>query len=121
MRARDRVNDDQRRFGHAERGARIGQEVAHAGRVDQIDFLFVHFQVGERCGERMMPGNRFLVIVRDGGALVDLAKPVHGAGIDERGGNQLRLARAAVSNHRHIPNASRLEDLHMGTAFLSGE
>ena len=58
--AGDRVDDDQRGIGHAQRRARVAQEVRHPGRVDEIDFGLVPLGVGEAGGRGCACG-RFLL------------------------------------------------------------
>ena len=72
----------------------------------------VPLEQGGRRGERVLAGDRFLVVVGDRRAVVDLAEPVDGAGVEQQGRNQLRLAGTAMSDERHIPNGCRVEDLH---------
>jgi len=112
LNARHGIHDNDGGLRHTKRGPRVGQKVAHARRVNQVDLLFVPFEVGERRGQRVPARDRFIVEVSDRRAFIDFAEPVHGAGIEQRRGNQLRLARAAVPDDRHIPDARRVEDLH---------
>jgi hypothetical protein len=44
--AGDGVDGHNRGLGHPKRGLRVGQEVAHAGRVDDVDLLLVPLEVG---------------------------------------------------------------------------
>ena len=80
----------------------------------RLIFVLVPLEVGERGGERVLAGDRFFVVVGDRRAFVDLAESVDGAGVEQQRRDQLRLARAAVSDERHVPDAGRVEDLHTG-------
>ncbi len=49
----------------------------------RLIFCFVPFEEGQGGGQRVLPGNRLVVVVGDGGAFVDFAEPVDGAGIEQ--------------------------------------
>src|SRR5581483_2452508 len=88
------------------------EEVAHAGRVDEVDLLLVPLGVGEAGRERVLAGDFFLVEVGDGGAFVDFAEAVHHAGIGEDGGGELRFSRTAVTDDGDVADAGGVVDLH---------
>src|SRR5207302_10454277 len=104
--------DDDGGVGNGERRTRIAQKVADAGRIDQIDFLFVPLRIREAGRERMLPRDLFVVEVGDRRALVDLAEPVHHARVGERRRCELRLARSAMADERDVSDAGRIIDLH---------
>ena len=112
LHARDRVDDDDRGVGDAQRRARVGEKVRDARRVDEVDFGLVPLGVGEAGGERVLAGDFFFVEVGDGGAVVDLAEPVDRAGIEEGGRGELgfsgsrcgRPARHSGCSPRHRPS-----------------
>ena len=97
-----RVDDDDRRVGDVQRGARVAQEVADAGRVDQIDLLLVPLGVREAGRERVLARDFFFVVIGDGRALVDLAEAVDHAGVGEDGGGELGLAGTAVTDESDV-------------------
>ena len=70
------VDDDQRRVCDLQRRARVGEEVAHPGRVDEIDLLLVPLGVGEAGGERVLAGYFLFVEVGDRRAFIDLAEAI---------------------------------------------
>jgi hypothetical protein len=112
LHAGDGIDDDDRRLDDAKRRARVRQEVAHPGRVDEVDLVLVPLEAGERGGEGVLAGDGLVVEVGDGRALVHLAESIHGRGVEQERRGQLRLARAAVTHERHVPDACRVEDLH---------
>ncbi len=113
--ARDGVDDDERGVGDVQRGARVAQEVADAGRVDEIDLLFVPLGVREARRERVLARDLFLVVVGDGRSLVDLAEPVDGAGVEEHGGGELGLSGSAVTDESDVSDGCGVVDLHTRT------
>ena len=60
----------------------------------------------------MLAGDFFVVVVGDGGAVVDLSEPVDRAGIEQGGRGQLGLSGSAVADQRDIPDIRRVIDLH---------
>ena len=110
----DGVDDDDGGFNDAQRRAGIGQEVGEARRVDEVDFGLLPFGVGEAGGEGVLAGDFFVVEVGDGGALVDPADAIDGAGGEEQGRHQLRLAASAMSDDSHVADAGGVVDLHRG-------
>ena len=91
LHARHRVDNHDRGVGDAQRGARIRQKVSDAWRVDEVDFGLVPLGVGEAGGERVLACDFFVVVIGNRGAVVDLSKPVHGAGIEQCGRSELRF------------------------------
>ena len=62
----------------------------------------------------MFAGDLFFVVVGDRVAFVHLAEPVHHAGGEEQGGNELGLAASAVADDGDVPDAGGVIDLHSG-------
>ena len=62
----------------------------------------------------MLAGDFFVVEVGDGGAVVDPAQPVHGAGGEEHGRDELGLAASAVADEGHVADGGGVVDLHRG-------
>ena len=110
-----RVDHDQCGVGHAQRRARVAQEVRQPRRVDEIDLGLVPLGVGDAGGQGVLAGDLFFVVVRDRRALVHLAEPVDGPRIEEEGGDELRLSGSGVADQRHVPQAGGVIDLHGGT------
>ena len=114
--AGDRVDDDQRGVGDAQRRARIAQEVRHARRVDEVDLVLVPLDVGEAAGEGVLAGDFFFVVVGHRRPVVHAAESVDGAGIEQQRGDELCLAGAAMTDEGDISDAGCVVDLHVGTS-----
>ena len=112
--AGDGVDDEEGGVGDAHRRARVAEEIAEAGRIDEVDFGLVPLGVGEAGGQRVFAGDLFVVVVGDRVAVVHLAEPVHHPGGEEQSRDQLGLAASAVADHGHIPDAGGVVDLHSG-------
>ena len=112
--AGDGVDDDERGVGDLQRRARVAQEVADAGRVDQVDLVLVPFGVGEAGRQRVLAGDLLFVEIGDRRAVVDLAESVDHAGVGEDGRGELRLARSGVTDERDVSDAGGVVDLHGG-------
>lgn len=96
-------HDEQGRVRRAQTGPELPDEIRVAGGVQQIDLVPAPFDgdQGELYGTLLAVFD--LVVVGDGGAVLDPARPVDGArsqceGLDERG-----LSGAAVADQHHIP------------------
>ena len=109
---RHAVDDDRCGVCDVERGASFAHEVAHSGRVDEIDLLLVPLGIGEAGRERVLAGDFFFVEVGCGRAVVNPAEPVHHARVGENGRGKLRLARTGVTNQRNVADGSGVVDLH---------
>ena len=110
--AADGVDDDHRGVGDVQRRARVGEEIAHAGRVDQIDLLLVPFGVGDARRERVLARDLFFVEVGHRRAVVDLPEAIDHAGIAEDGGGELGFAGSAVPDEGDVSDAGGVVDLH---------
>ena len=78
------------------------RKLAKPGVSMKLILVFLPFGVGEAGGERVLAGDLFVVEVGDGGAVVDPADAIDGAGGEEQGRHQLRLAASAVSDDSHV-------------------
>jgi hypothetical protein len=107
-----RVHHQDRAFGHAQRGARIGQEVRESGSVDDVDLGLLPLGVGKAGGERVLAGDRFVVEIRDRGPFVNLPEAIDGPGCEQHGGDQLGLAASAMPDYSHVADAPGVVDLH---------
>ncbi len=112
LHARHGVDDHNRRIGDPQRRARVRQEVRHARCVDEVDFGLVPLGVGEAGRERVLARDLFVVVVGDRGAVVDFSEPVDRACVEQGGRCELSLSGCAVADQRHIPDVSRVIDLH---------
>ena len=112
--ARDGVHDYEGGIGDVKRGARVGEEVAGAGRVDEIDFVFVPLGVGEAGRKRVLTRDFFFVEVRDGRAIVHFSEAVDHGGVGEDGGDELGFTGCAVTDERDISDGGGVVDLHNG-------
>jgi hypothetical protein len=106
------VHDHERGIGHAQRRARVIEEVPEAGRVDEVDLGLVPLRVRQACAQRVLAGDFFFVVVGDRRAVVHKAEPVDHAGGEQQRGHQLRLPAPAVANHGHIADAGSIVNLH---------
>ena len=79
------IDDDERRIGHAQPGACVGEKVRHSGRIDDVDLGFVPLGVGQARGERMFAGYFFLVEVSHRVAFVNFAETIDRARVEENG------------------------------------
>ena len=114
------IDDDQRRVGDAQAGTRIGQEVAHARRVDEIDLGLVPLGPGEAGRQRVLPGDFFVVVISDRRPIVDTPQAGRRSSGIEQGGDQLGLARSAVSDDSDVADTPRVVCLHGGYPPLPG-
>ena len=106
------VDDDEGGIGDAQRGTRVAEEVRQPRGIDEVDLVAVPLDVGEAGGKGVLAGDFFFVEVGDGGAVVDAAETVHGAGGEQQRGEQLRLAGAAMTDQGDISQALSFIDLH---------
>src|SRR5690606_14899344 len=97
-----------------EAGPRVGQEVPHARRVDEVHLDLVPLQPGEARRQRVLPCDGFFVVIRDGGAVVHASEGGCGASGVKEGGNQLGLAGAAVPDYSDVADAPSVVSLHTG-------
>ena len=91
-RAGDAVDHHRDGIGHVQRGEGVGEEIAHARRVDQVDLVLVPFGIGEAGRQRMLPRDFLFVVIGDGGAVIHLPEAVDHAGVVESGGDELRFS-----------------------------
>jgi hypothetical protein len=110
--ARHRVDHDERRFGHAQRRARLGQEVRVAGRVDQVDLGLLPLHERERREQADLSLDLVGIEVRHRRAFVDATDPVDGAGVEEQGGHERGLSATSVAHHRHVADVRGVVHLH---------
>ena len=99
---------------HAQRRARVGEEVGHPGGVDEVDLGFEPLGVRQARGQGMLADDGFVVEVGDRGAVVHLSQPVDGAGSEQHGRDQLCLAAPAVPDDGHVSDGAGVVDLHRG-------
>ena len=90
--------------------AQVGLGVTIAG--ISSNFTQGASQLTGRATDLSIQGDGFFVVVGGRRAVIDLAEPVHGPGIQQQRGHELRLSGAAVSHHYHVPDARRVKDLH---------
>ena len=103
---------EQRRVRHYERRLGLVQEDVEAGSVDEVDFGFAPFGVGERRTDRKLPLDFLLVVIGHGGAVIHFAQPIHHARRVEQGGDQLGLTRVAVTDQGDIANVLAFVNFH---------
>ena len=110
--AGDRVDDDECRVRHPQGGPRIAQEVAHSGRVDQVDLRRAPLGESETGRQRVLAVDLFLVEVGDRRTVVDPPQAVDHLRAEQHRGHELRLAGTAVPDDRDIADVRRVIDLH---------
>ena len=82
--AGDRIHDDEGGVGDAQRRARVAEEIAEPGRVDQIDLVLVPLGVREACGKGVLAGDFFFVVVGDRRPIVHASEAIDHAGGERR-------------------------------------
>src|SRR2546427_796834 len=107
--ARDRVHHDDGRFHDPEPRARVGDEIAVPGRIDQVDPVTLPVAVRQRRVDRDLPLDLVGVEVGGGRAVVHAAQARHGAGGEQHGLDERRLADAAVPDDADVPDLPNLD------------
>jgi hypothetical protein len=102
LHARHRIDHDDGRGDHAEARAGVGHEVAVAGGVDQVEVMSLPVAEGDRGAERDFALDLVGVEVGGGGAVLDLAEAVDGAGCEQDGFYQRGLADSAVPHEADV-------------------
>ncbi len=103
--------------GHPQGAAGVAEEVRHARRVDDVDLRLLPFRERRARRERVLARDLLVVVVGDGGAVVDGPEAVDGARVEQEGRGELRLAGAAVSHQRDITDLVRIVHSH-GSGIL---
>jgi len=98
------INNDERTVSHAQRGSRMRYKGGVTRRIYEIDFRIVVIEVGQRCVQRDLAGNGIFVVIGNSGSFINFSPAGRGAGDLEKGTDQLRLPRVAVSNDRKVAN-----------------
>jgi hypothetical protein len=103
-----RVHDHHRPLDHAQAGARVGDQVPVARRVDQVDPVALVVAVSDRGVDRDLPLDLVGIEIGGGAAVVDLAQP-----IDRAGGEQHRLHQRGLADTPvpHDPDVADLPDV----------
>ena len=114
--ARHRMDHEQRRLCRHQRRLGFVKKDVKARSVDEIDFGLAPFRVRQRRADGKLALDFLLVVVRDGRAVVDLAQPVHHARRIEQRGDQLGLARIAVTDQSDVANVLSLVDFHRNSS-----
>ena len=114
LHARHRVHHHDRGARHAQPRARVGDEVAVPGRVDQVEAVALVVAEGDRGVQRDLALDLVGVEVGGGGAVVHLAEPGGGPACEQDRLDQGGLAHAAVAHERDVAD---LGDVH---AYLLG-
>ena len=105
LHAGHRVDHHHRRLHHPQAGARVGDQIPVARRVDQIDPVALVVAVGDRGVDRDLPLDLVGIEVGGGAAVVHLAQPV-----DRTGGEQHRLHQRGLA-HTPVPDDPDVADL----------
>ena len=101
-RRRPRRRRRARRPRHAQRRARVAQEIRHAGRVDEVDLVLVPLDVGEAARQRVLARDLLFVVVGHRRPVVHAPESVHRAGIEQQRRDELCLAGAAMADEGDI-------------------
>ena len=104
LHAGHRIHDDDGRARRAQSRPRVGHEVAVSGGVDQVEAVALPVAEGDGGAERDLALDLVGVEVGGGGAVIDLAEPVDGAGREEDAFHQRCLADSAVPREAHVAN-----------------
>ena len=116
--AGDSVHHDQGRVGSGERSARVLEEDVEPGSIDEVDLRLVPLGDRNGRGDRDLARHLFVVEVGNRVALIGTRQAVHGAGGEQQGGSELRLAGITVTAQRDVADVSCFVDLHSGEASL---
>ena len=101
------VDDDEGGVGHPQRRARFAQEVAEAGRVDEVDLRAVPVEPGRRRGQRVLADDGLFVEVGRRRPVVDASQAGRGSRGEQQRGDELGLAGAVVADDCHVANGRR--------------
>ena len=114
-----RADHDHGQVGHVEGGLEVGDEVGVAGGVEEVDLVALELEGGE--GQRQGDATLHLlrVEVGGGGAVLHPALAADGAGAEQQGLGQARLARSTVADEGDVADLGRREALH-GLLLLEG-
>ena len=83
-------------------GFDLADEVGEAGRVQDVDFVVVILDGDDGGGDGDLAPALLVLKIGDGRAVLDLALPRDGAGVEQERFGQGRLARTAVPDERDI-------------------
>ena len=96
------------------------EEVAHARRVDEVDLGLVPLGPGEAGRQGVLAGDFFVVVVGDRRPIVHPPQAGRRTSGEEEGGDQLGLARTAVSDDSDVADTPSVVCLHGGYPPLPG-
>jgi len=103
-------HDDECGVGAPHRAERVVDEVAVAGRVDDVDLLLLVRHPGERSGDRAPSALLLGLEVERAGAGNRVAQPRSRSRIEEHGFAQRRLATGAVSDQGNVSDVGGIEE-----------
>jgi hypothetical protein len=106
------VHDHEGGVGHAQGGARLGQEVRVAGRVEEVQLRLAPLAVGDGGLQADLALDLVGIEVGHRRPVVHAAEAVDRAHVEEHRGDQRRLPAASVADHGHVANRGWLVDLH---------
>ena len=112
------IDDDECGVRHAQGGAHVAQEVAHAGRVDEVELPPLPLRVGDARRQRVLARHFLFVEVGDRGAVIHHPEPIDHAGAEQQGGRQLCLAGPAMADDGDVADARGTVDLHWTLPLL---
>ncbi len=98
-----RRDDEEGRVRCAQTGPELPDEVGVSGGVQNIDLVSAPFDGDQGELHRALLAVLDLVVVGDGAAVLDPARPVHRPGGQRECLDQGRLARSAVADQHHVP------------------
>ena len=110
--AGDRIDDDERGIDGGQGQLGFMDEHVEAGSIDEVDLGFAPLDGGERGGDGHLPGDFFLVVVGDGGAVIDPAEPGRAAGGEEQGRDKRGFAGVGVADDSHVADILTFVGLH---------
>src|SRR5262249_50342657 len=117
LHAVDRRHDDDDRLDGAEGAEGASDEIGVAGGVEEADVLALVVEVEHAGVDGEAALVFFLVVVGDGGAVIDAAVPVDRLGREQEGVGKRGLARRPVSSERDVPDVCYLVLAHNGSAL----
>ena len=113
--AADGVHHDQRGFHRGHHHLGFMDEHVEAGRVDQVDLGFAPLDESGGGGDGHGPRDLFFVVIGDGGAFIDPAEALGGAGGEKHRRGEGSFARMGMPDQGDVADVCAFVILHLWT------
>ena len=113
LHAADRVDHHQRGFHGGQRHLGFVDEHVEAGSVDQVDLGLAPLDDGGGGGDGHRPRDFFFVVIGDGGAFIDPAQALGGAGGEQHGRGEGGFAGVGVPDQGDVADVCAFVILHL--------